>query len=533
MIEIAQATLQRLDDVKGGPKDKDMVRKSGDQIKVQFNPTSLKLERRNNVSKGGATVKTTKRTTPSSEPATLTFDLEFDTAEEGGADQPADVRIKTAQIRQFVEQPPGSGKPPPRVQFQWGSFTFNGIMDRVSEDLDYFAANGTPLRAKLSVTISEQDLQFEGNEKGPGARDAATATDPGGSPTRTGPGTSGTRTPDRAVVAKEGESAADVLTGLGLDPSAWRALMNNLDNPLDLGAGAQVELGVEVEGAGGIGVSAGFAAGAEFSAGAELSAALGVSGSFGAGVSAGFSAGVSAGASIGGSFDTSLGGAFDAAASGSFDAFASGSFGGSFGGSVGGSFTASIAGSVDGGFAGGQPGTQAAASAGFLLAAGGGIERSLTVVQAGQTGAAVARARSSFATPAPESEPAAPLGDTGSRPPSQPPAGLPQPPPRAAAASPAAAPPPPIDRRALAYGRAIPLRARANAPTLAESEAGGRRSVAARARPQEAPTADRARSAPWAQLPPIAAGRTAADERQRRRDAPTRTMRWRPGGECS
>ncbi|WP_127500915.1 hypothetical protein [Actinoplanes solisilvae] len=469
------ATLQRLDDVKGGPKDKKAkVTPAGPVVTVQFNPTSLKLERRNNVSKGGATVKTAKRTTPSTEPATLSFDLEFDTAEEGSLDHPADVRVRTAEIRKFVEQPPGSADPPPRVQFKWGTFTFNGIMDRVSEDLDYFAADGTPLRAKLSVTISEQDLQLEGNDKGAGKRDAATATDPGGSPKRSGPGTSGTSTRDRVVTVNDRASAPDVLAGLGKDPSAWRSLMNNLDNPFELGAGAQVELGAEIDGAGGIGVSAGFAAGAGISAGAELSAALGLGP------------------------DTSPGGAFDVLT----------------GGSIGGSFIGSITGAAGGG----QPGREAGTTAGFLLAAGGGIQRSLDVVRAGQAGAAVAQARSAFATPAP-------AGPTGTPPP---PAGLPRPPPGAASAgSRAVTTPPQIDRRALGYGRAVPLRARANAPTLADSEAGGRRSVAARARPQETPTADRAGSAPWEQLPP------AAGEQQRRRDARPRTMRWRPGGECT
>ncbi len=45
------------------------------------------------------------RQNPSATPATLTFDLEFDTAEGDASGQPVDVRDLTKAVRQFVEPP--------------------------------------------------------------------------------------------------------------------------------------------------------------------------------------------------------------------------------------------------------------------------------------------------------------------------------------------------------------------------------------------------------------------------------------------
>lgn len=274
-------------------------------VEVQFNPASLKIQRKNNTDRGGATKNTQRRQNLSAEHATLTFDLEFDTAEgENGA--PKDVQDKTAEIRQFVDPPKGGkkGAAPPRVRFVWGTFVFMGIVTSISEDYDYFSSDGRPLRAKLSLSLTEQDLAFEAGEDGAAARTAKAATRPGESAAGTGLGDSGTRDPTQAALAQLGESVQQLLTRLDLDPGAWRAAMNGLDSPLALAAGAEVQLGAQVTAAAGLGISAGFAVGAEVSATASLAGALGISGSAGAAV------GVSAVASAG--FTLSAGGGISA-----------------------------------------------------------------------------------------------------------------------------------------------------------------------------------------------------------------------------
>jgi hypothetical protein len=156
---LTKAVLYRLTDGppagKGKPSNVKVDR--GHPITVQFNPTSLKIQRQNNIDAGGLTINTERRQNPSLRPATLSFDLEFDTAEGDKSGNPVDVRTLTMQLRQFIQPPKGKpADPPPRVLFLWGTLTFAGMVTQLTEDLDYFSRDGMALRAKLSITISEQ-----------------------------------------------------------------------------------------------------------------------------------------------------------------------------------------------------------------------------------------------------------------------------------------------------------------------------------------------------------------------------------------
>ena len=104
-VKLEKAKLFRLVKTPGTGKDPHdtLVRAEGKPIEVQFNPTSLKISRQNNVDKGGSTTRTQARQNPSTQSAVLTFDLEFDTAEGDANGNAKDVRELTASIRQFVE----------------------------------------------------------------------------------------------------------------------------------------------------------------------------------------------------------------------------------------------------------------------------------------------------------------------------------------------------------------------------------------------------------------------------------------------
>ncbi|MFD7027019.1 hypothetical protein ACFWAR_03150 [Streptomyces sp. NPDC059917] len=245
---LAQATLQRLARGGAGAKDQPpLVVDDGPAVPVQFNPTSLRISRNNSVDRGGATTRSQKRQHPATEGSTLTFDLEFDTTEQRSGGQYVDVRRWTALVRQYAEPPPDRpADPPPVVRFVWGTLRYNGIVTQITEELDHFAPDGTPLRAKVGVTLVEQNFAYEAHAEGPGTRDARAATEPGAPRTGAAPGTSGTGRPNRVVRAREGESAQQVLSRLGLDPAGWRGAMNGLDSPLTLAAGAAVQLGAEV-----------------------------------------------------------------------------------------------------------------------------------------------------------------------------------------------------------------------------------------------------------------------------------------------
>jgi hypothetical protein len=277
---LAKATLQRLRYAKRpDAKTPAKVQAEGPALDVQFNPASLKISRRNNVDRGGLATGNQKRTSPAQEASTLSFDLEFDTAEQGSAGRRVDVREWTAVVRQFVEPPPDApGGPPPAVRFAWGTIVFDGIIDDVTEDLGYFAPDGTPLRAKVSVSISEQNFAYELLAQGAGTLDARGATAPGTPSPGNAPGYSGTRNPETVATARNNESVQQLLVREGLAPTAWRSAMNGLDSPLSLPAGTPVQLGPESRSVPAATGTPGFASGVAPTSVASVTAALGLSG---------------------------------------------------------------------------------------------------------------------------------------------------------------------------------------------------------------------------------------------------------------
>ncbi len=289
MTDFATATLSRLvqSKAKGRNGKPSMKVDPAAVYPVQFNPTTLKITRSNNIDKGGATTNTQKRQVPSVQPATLSFDLEFDTAEGDSDGQPKDVRDLTNIVRQFAEPTKEKPKdPPPSVEFGWGTFRFRGIVTQLTEELDYFSSEGRPLRAKVSLTITEQREDWEASEIGAGARTTSTgttgkkgstsaggATAPSAVPGH-GPGSDATPNPVLTALAQAGESVQQLLSRLDADPATWRSAMAGLDSPLSLPAGTQVQLGASVSASAGLGADATLAASAGAGGGFTASASV-------------------------------------------------------------------------------------------------------------------------------------------------------------------------------------------------------------------------------------------------------------------
>jgi contractile injection system tube protein len=228
----------------------------GTQVDVQFNPTSLRVSI-NNRTAGGQQAGSQARQRPGTGEIQVSFDLVFDTADEGTTDAPVPVTRKTQMVEKFV-RPRGSSpaqQTPPRVQFRWGSFLVQGVMESANSDLDLFAADGTPLRAKVSVSIKGQDPSYR-YQPSSGAPPAAAAASPSGGagagsfaapgPLDPPPGAPGTQggagAPAKVAQAMPGESLQQLAARNGLDPAAWRALASGIGNPLALAAGAEVAL---------------------------------------------------------------------------------------------------------------------------------------------------------------------------------------------------------------------------------------------------------------------------------------------------
>jgi len=145
-------------------------------VTVQFNPQTLKVNYKNqkagNDQQGSSGVQYVGTGSTS-----LSVDLLFDvTRPTGDESAPSDVRHLTEEVNYFMRdlKKEKEGKYiPPGVRFVWGAFLFDGVMDSMSETLEFFDPEGRPLRATVSISLSKQEIQFKRTEDGPGARNLA------------------------------------------------------------------------------------------------------------------------------------------------------------------------------------------------------------------------------------------------------------------------------------------------------------------------------------------------------------------------
>jgi Contractile injection system tube protein len=86
----------------------------------------------------------------------------------GGGDTDAtrvnDVRKLTQKVAYFITpfQQMKDNQPvfiPPAVRFVWGSIQFDGYMESLEESLEFFSSEGIPLRASMSMSLSQQKLE--------------------------------------------------------------------------------------------------------------------------------------------------------------------------------------------------------------------------------------------------------------------------------------------------------------------------------------------------------------------------------------
>lgn len=270
MSELQKAHLQAID-AEGTPQ--------GDPIPVQFNPSSLRLQIANQV-EGGATRGRQVRQYTGSSSTTLTVDLIFDTADEGTTEGPVSVRTRTLAVEQFL-YPRGEGtqkQAPPQLRFEWGDLVLEGMVESLNIDLDHFAANGVPLRAKVGFSFKEQDRRYELRTVGDGANATGGAPNPGGA-TGGAVGSLAGGFTAQVGLAIGGESAAEFAARLGLDAGAWRGLSfgGSLGGSLSFQAGLEVGFSAGLSASAGVGLFAGASAGASLS----LEAAFGLEASLG------------------------------------------------------------------------------------------------------------------------------------------------------------------------------------------------------------------------------------------------------------
>ncbi len=224
----------------------------GKSVTVQFNPESLKLTFANQIqnnatsntggteggSGGGSADQaqgTQGRQFVGAGTTKLAVQLWFDVNAVGeGEDRVDDVRRLTQEVIYFITPKEAKSDPtkflPPGVRFSWGSFLFKGLVDGIEETIDFFSPEGKPLRATISMTLSQQTIlvsKFSGSGRIPGRPRA--------------PGTS-SLTPAAAGSTLQGLAGAAGAAGLD-----WQsvAAANGIENPRQLVPGQLLDLSLQ------------------------------------------------------------------------------------------------------------------------------------------------------------------------------------------------------------------------------------------------------------------------------------------------
>jgi hypothetical protein len=257
--------------------------------KVQFNPESLKVAFANQVatpSGAGDQKGTPARQFVGAGTTKLSLQLWFDVSAPmpTGEKTENDVRKLTAKVAYFITpKQEGDKFVPPAVRFIWGSFQFDGIMESMEESLEFFSSDGRPLRASVTVNLTQQKItEFTFRPTTPG-----TSPSPGTRPL--------TQATDGSNVQKEADKQ-----GKG---DKWQdiAAANNIENPRMLQPGQLLDMNASVSAGVSFGGTASLTGGVSAQAGVAVGGQAGVSVDGGAGIGAGVSGGpfgVSAGVDL-------------------------------------------------------------------------------------------------------------------------------------------------------------------------------------------------------------------------------------------
>ena len=230
-------------------------------VPVQFNPNSLKLKL-SNKSEGGQSKGRQRRQHTGVNSTTLSMDLVFDASDEGTTSTPVSVRTKTAIVEKFVVTQQGKSTPP-KIRFRWGDLQIDGVVSDLSLDFDHFSPGGIPLRAKCSLSLTEQDARYEMLETGTGSKTDNSAPKPtaGGSDNAATPGSSAAPATSQSAAALANETPPEFAARMGLDPQAWRGLDVDLGTGLSLEGGTEVGFRSDLSLSSGVGLSRGHEAG--------------------------------------------------------------------------------------------------------------------------------------------------------------------------------------------------------------------------------------------------------------------------------
>jgi Contractile injection system tube protein len=214
---------------------------------IQFNPDMLKVSFANQIatpSGPGDQQGTASRQFVGAGTTKLSVQIWFDCtapipqgALEDNRTETNDVRKLTQRVAYFITPRETTDKPPkhipPAVRFVWGSFQFDGIMESLEESLEFFSNDGRPLRASMSLSLSQQKIQKFAFAQPP-------ATPPGSG----GPGGAPAGTRPLAEV-QAGITLPGLAASVGKGDN-WQVIAsaNGVENPRILAPGRLVDLNI-------------------------------------------------------------------------------------------------------------------------------------------------------------------------------------------------------------------------------------------------------------------------------------------------
>lgn len=213
---------------------------NGKTVTVQFNPATLRVSYSNQVQTNDQSDSSSTQYVgkgSSKMALELIFDVSMPLGEDGQTPPSSDVRKITEEVAFFMTPKPDESNTdryiPPGVRFVWGTFMFEGIAESMDETLELWSEDGIPLRATVSMNLSQQGVVFGWNPN-------ATPSPPGAN----GGQAAGT-TPLQAARAGDSVQGLAARSGKAGD---WKliASANGIENPRRLQPGQLLNIRIKI-----------------------------------------------------------------------------------------------------------------------------------------------------------------------------------------------------------------------------------------------------------------------------------------------